>query len=101
MIKMKFVNKEPINKGWSCDRKYCAVTADGTKYLLRITPKENSASRADMFRIQQEVAALDVPMCKPVEFGACEDGVYIVQTWIDGDEAESVIPLLSDTEQYV
>lgn len=70
MIKMKFVNKEPINKGWSCDRKYCAVTADGTKYLLRITPKENSASRADMFRIQQEVAALDVPMCKPVEFGA-------------------------------
>lgn len=101
MIQMKFVNKEPINKGWSCDRKYCAVTADGTKYLLRITPKEKSASRADMFRIQQEVAALDVPMCKPVEFGACEDGVYIVQTWIDGDEAESVIPRLSDTEQYV
>lgn len=53
MIQMKFVNKEPINKGWSCDRKYCAVTADGTKYLLRITPKEKSASRADMFRIQQ------------------------------------------------
>ena len=51
MIQMKFVNKEPINKGWSCDRKYCAVTADGTKYLLRITPKEKSASRADMFRI--------------------------------------------------
>ena len=59
MIKMKFVNKEPINKGWSCDRKYCAVTADGTKYLLRITPKEKSANRADMFCMQQKVAALN------------------------------------------
>lgn len=101
MIQMTFVSKEPINKGWSCDRKYCATTSDGTKYLLRITPKEKSASRADMFRMQQEVAALDVPMCKPVEFGACEDGVYTVQTWIDGDDAESVIPFLADTEQYI
>ena len=100
MIQMKFVNRESINKGWSCDRKYCAMTADGTKYLLRITPKEKSASRADMFRMQQEVAALDVPMCKPIEFGVCEEGVYTVQTWIDGDDAESVIPFLSDTEQY-
>ena len=101
MIQMKFVTKEPINKGWSCDRKYCVVTADGTKYLLRITPQEKSAGRADMFRMQQEVAALDVPMCRPVEFGACEDGVYMIQTWIDGDDAESVIPSLPDTEQYV
>ena len=101
MIQMTFVSREPINKGWSCDRKYCAVTADGTKYLLRITPKEKSASRADMFRMQQEAAALGVPMCKPIAFGACEDGVYTVQTWIDGDDAESVIPSLPDTEQYV
>ena len=97
---MEFVSKEPIHKGWSCDRKYCAMTSDGTKYLLRITPKEKSANRADMFRMQQEVAALDVPMCKPVAFGACEDGVYMVQTWIDGEDAESVIPFLPDTRQY-
>ncbi len=51
MTQMKFVNKEPINKGWSCDRKYCAVTADVTKYLLRITPREKNAVRADKFRI--------------------------------------------------
>ena len=101
MIQMKFANKEPINRGWSCDRKYCAVTADGKKYLLRITPKEKSANRADMFRMQQEIAALHVPMCKPVEFGVCEEGVYIVQTWIDGEDAEKMIPFLPDTEQYV
>ena len=98
---MRFAGKEPIRKGWSCDQKYCARTADGTKYLLRITPQEKSAGRAVMFRMQQQVAALGIPMCKPVEFGACEEGVYTVQTWIDGEDAENVIPALSDTEQYV
>lgn len=34
---MKYETKAPINKGWSCDKKYCVITADGTKYLLRIT----------------------------------------------------------------
>lgn len=34
MILESIVNKSPIVKGWSGDQKYCAVTADGTKYLL-------------------------------------------------------------------
>lgn len=101
MPEIKFISKEPIRKGWSCDKKYCAVTADGTKYLLRITPEEKSASRTDMFRMQKEVAALNVPMCKPVEFGSCEEGVYSIQSWIDGVDAEEIVPALSDTEQYV
>jgi len=29
---------EPITKGWSEDKKFCVTKADGTKYLLRITP---------------------------------------------------------------
>ena len=32
------VSRTPIDKGWSGDQKYCAVTADDTKYLLRISP---------------------------------------------------------------
>lgn len=73
-----FVLKEPINKGWSCDKKYCVTDAKGTKYLLRITPLEKSASREDMFRMQKEVASLGIPMCQPVEMGRCEEGVYIL-----------------------
>ena len=95
-----FISKEPINKGWSCDSKYCVTTADGKRYLLRITPEENSASRAEMFRMQKQVAALGVAMCKPVEFGKCEEGVYQFQTWIDGTDAEKVIPYLTESEQY-
>ena len=100
MSNLNFASKKEINKGWSCDKKYCVSTDDGQKYLLRITPEEKSANRADMFSIQKKVADLKVPMCKPVEFGKCDEGVYILQTWIDGADAEDVIPTLSDSEQY-
>lgn len=95
-----FVSKEPIDKGWSCDQKYCVTTTDGTKYLLRITPKEKAASRLNCFRMQQAVAALGVPMCQPIECGECDEGAYILQSWIDGKDAEEVVPMLSGMKQY-
>lgn len=104
---------ENIPRGWSGDKKYKITAADGTKYLLRITPKETSGSLGDdslggrqytkqqhMFQIQQSVAALGVPMCRPVACGRCEQGFYNIQTWVEGRDAEEVIPLLSDAEQY-
>lgn len=100
MPQLNFISKEPINRGWSFDKKYCVTAADGVKYLLRVTPEEKSANRAEMFRMQQQVAALGVSMCKPVEFGQCDEGVYTVQTWIDGKDAEEIIPYLADSEQY-
>jgi aminoglycoside phosphotransferase (APT) family kinase protein len=39
-------------------------------------------------------------MCKPLEFGTSDEGVYSVQTWIDGVDAEEVMPDLTDIEQY-
>lgn len=98
--KLNFISKELINKGWSCDKKYCVTTTDGVKYLLRVTPKEKSANRAEMFRMQQQVAALGVPMCRPIEIGNCDEGLYTVQTWVDGKDAEEIIPHLNNSEQY-
>ncbi len=97
---MKFVHKIPIPKGWSGDKKYCAVASDGTKYLLRIATKEKADRYRETFEIQQKIAALDIPMCRPVSIGACEEGVYTIETWIDGQDAEEVIPYLSDSQQY-
>lgn len=99
-MQIKIISKEPINKGWSCDKKYCATAEDGTKYLLRITPEEKSTCREKMFQMQQKVVELGVSMCKPVEFGKCEDGVYMLQTWVHGQDAEEIIPSLSADEQY-
>ncbi len=97
---MDFISKELICKGWSGDKKYCAMTADGMKYLLRISPDEKSENREKIFHIQEKLADLDIPMCKPVEFGRCDEGVYTVQTWIEGEDAEEVVPTLPFSEQY-
>lgn len=97
---MEFIAKVPIDKGWSCDKKYRVTAADGTSYLLRVTQGEKAASRAEGFRMQRQVAALGVPMCLPVEYGACDGGVYILQSWIEGRDAEEAVPALPKAEQY-
>ncbi len=89
-----------IDRGWSCDKKYCITDKDGTKHFLRITPHEKSATREDMFKMMQQVSRLGVPMCQPIEFGFCDEGAYSILSWIDGSDAETVIPTRSDNEQY-
>ena len=100
MSQLRFISKELINKGWSGDKKFCVTTVQGNKYLLRITPERKSSKHLDMFRMQKQVAALGIPMCRPVEFGKCDEGVYTVQTWVDGKDAKEVIPFLEESEQY-
>jgi len=96
-----FKKIEPIVKGWSEDKKYCVTTEDGIKYLLRITPLSRYEERKSLFTMLEKVAALDIPMCVPIEFGTCDDGVYIMQNWITGEDIEAVLPLLSESEQYL
>jgi aminoglycoside phosphotransferase (APT) family kinase protein len=107
IMRQGFIKIEPITKGWSEDKKYCVTTADGTKYLLRISPASRFETRKALFAMLEKVAALKISMCMPVEFGICEDntlfqgGVYSLQSWIGGEDLEAVLPLLSETEQYV
>lgn len=100
MLYESIINKTPIEKGWSGDKKYCAVTADGGKYLLRISPMERYERKKREFDRMGDVAALGIPMCLPVEFGTCEDGVYSIQSWIEGFDAEEYISTLPKEKQY-
>ena len=99
-IYARLVKCEPIINGWSEDKKYCASTADGEKYLLRITSISRYEARKSLFCILQQLAALDVPMCKPIEFGVCNDGVYSIQSWINGEDLEVRLPQLPEAGQY-
>ena len=94
------ISRSPIDKGWSGDQKYCAVTTDGTKYLLRISSIERLERKRREYEKMSEVAELGIPMCMPVEFGTCEEGAYSIQTWIDGEEAETAIMSMDSSEQY-
>ena len=97
---MQFVTKEPINKGWSSDRKYRVTDENGTPYLLRISDISQYNAKLHEFNMMKQVAALGVPMCQPIAFGSCDEGVYSLQSWIDGEDAELLLPSCSDSEQY-
>lgn len=66
---MKIITKEPIHKGWSKDRKYCVKDEAGETYLLRVSDISQYDAKRFEFDMMQKVAALGVPMCKPLEFG--------------------------------
>jgi aminoglycoside phosphotransferase (APT) family kinase protein len=63
-----FTQIEPINKGWSSDKKYCVTKANGKKYLFRISPLEKYELKKHDYEMMQRVASLGVPMCQPIEF---------------------------------
>lgn len=97
---MHFMTKTEIKKGWSGDKKYCVTDADGKKYLFRVSPIEQYDRKKSEFEMIKQVAALGVPMCVPLAFGTCDEGVYSLQSWIDGTDAEEILPTLPDDTQY-
>ena len=100
MAGLHFIAQEPICKGWSQDKKYRVTDAQGVYYLLRISPAEQYDRKKNEFERMRTIAALGIPMCKPIEFGVCDAGVYSVQSWIDGTDAEEAIPALTREAQY-
>ena len=99
MLYDEIIRREPVEKGWSGDKKYHIWTKDG-EYLLRVSPVEKAARREGEFRRMEAVSALGVPTCDPVEFSIQEEGVCVILRWIDGHDAEEVIPTLTEDEQY-
>jgi aminoglycoside phosphotransferase (APT) family kinase protein len=99
-IYQTIISRSFIDKGWSGDQKYCAVSADGARHLLRISSVERLERKRREYEKMGEVAQLGIPMCLPVEFGICEEGAYSIQSWIDGVDAEEKILSLNAAEQY-
>ena len=89
-----------IKKGWSDEKKYKVVDKSGQTYLLRISSPEQYEYKKAEYENMERVSALGIPMCQPVEFGICEEGVYSLQSWIEGKDAEEEIINFSDKRVY-
>lgn len=100
MLFDRLVRREYIDKGWSGDRKFRAETADGEQYLLRISPAEKKDAVALCYSRMKAAEMLQISMCRALEWGTCGEGVYFIQSWIDGGDAEAVIPALDAETQY-
>jgi aminoglycoside phosphotransferase (APT) family kinase protein len=117
---------EPIAKGWSKDTKYRVETSCGEQLLVRISDIAEYPRKKLEFEALRELEALPILMTRPMDFGTFNDGVgdadypdgaysaddadgaddipctrvFTITTWIDGVDAESVLPELSAKEQY-
>ena len=100
MLRNHIIRLEAIDKGWSGDKKYHIFTDSGAEYLLRVSPVERLERRRAEFARMEQAAALGIPMCDPVEFGVCDEGVYQILRWIDGQDAEPLMPTLPPERQY-
>ena len=97
-----FIKMEPIYKGQSNDEKYYIETVDGKRLLLRVTDiKEYERKKAE-YGMMERVYKLGVLTPTPYDFGLCDEGkkVYSLSGWLDGKDAETLIPLMTEEEQY-
>lgn len=97
----QFAKIEPILKGWSNDKKYKIETKDGALLLLRIAEIEEVEKKRAEFDFVKRVADLGIPMSRPVDFGFCNQGkqVYTLLTWCEGEDAERLLPQLTEEQQ--
>ncbi len=93
---------EPLNKGWSSDKKYYIETKDGEKLLLRVSDISEYDKKKAEYEAIKKLDNFDILMSRPLDFGAFNSSknVYMLLTWIDGEDAESVLPTLNKKEQY-
>lgn len=93
---------EPLYKGWSEDKKFYIEDNTGQKLLLRVS----DYSKYEVKRLENEymnkASILGITMSKPLDFGVCSNGksVYSLLTWVEGEDAETALPKISEREQY-
>ena len=95
----RITQRRLIRRGWSGDRKYRVRTESGYRFL-RISPIGKHARAEEVFRTMKRFFDLGISMCEPLEMGVCEEGVYALSSWIDGEDAERALLHLSPEEQF-
>ena len=93
---------EKITKGWSADEKYKITTKLGEKLLLRLSSIDRYDEKKKEYDIITKYSKSGISMSMPVEFGICNQNksVYMLLSWVEGEDLESVLPCLSREEQY-
>ncbi len=91
-----------IEKGMSGDRKYYIETIEGKKLLLRITEASNYETKKKDYDFLFCLNKASLPVPKAIDFGMCEAGksVYTLLEWMEGEEAEKVVPSMVREKQY-
>lgn len=97
---MEFAKLEPVESGWSGDKKYRAWDPEGRRYFLRICPLAREEKLRQAFSFQKQAADNGLPVSRPLELSREGNQLLWVEEWLPGDMAEQVLPSLTQKEQY-
>lgn len=97
-----FIIVKEIKDGMSGDRKYYIETDAGQKLLLRISEVAYIDTKKKDYDFLSSLNKAKLPVPRAVDFGLCEEGqsVYMLLEWMEGEEAEKVLPDMPEDEQY-
>jgi aminoglycoside phosphotransferase (APT) family kinase protein len=98
----KWLIIEKIDRGWSDDLKYFIETIDHQKLILRTSNIQNYEVKKKEYEVIQKYAKLGFSMSLPVDFGVStpDSIVYMLLTYVDGEDLETALPKLSEEKQY-
>ena len=99
---INWASVESIDKGWSSDKKYHIRTQEDEHLLLRISSNEEYDIKKKEFEIIEKYSKLGFQMSMPKGFGVCNENqnTYMLLTWLEGCDLETVLPQLTEKEQY-
>ncbi len=98
----KWKKVEEVKKGWSLEKKFKITLDSGETQLLRIVDREQTERKQREFKLLSDLKPLKIWMSTPLETGICNDGksVYTIFTWLEGQDAEILLPQYPKKEQY-
>ncbi len=96
-----FQQAELVDKGWSTDVKFRVHMQSGDDLLLRLAESSELDKKRDEYQTIQQFSKLGIPMSQPLDLGICDGGsrIYTLLSWQEGNDAEVVLPTLSEGQQ--
>ncbi len=91
---------EFIDKGFSNDVKYHVVDKKNEHYIIRVADVLSYERKFAQFDYLKEIDKLNLNTSSPVEISLFDGEIYALLTWVEGNEAEEVLPTLDKKTQY-
>lgn len=90
-----------IKKGVSADEKYFVSLHDPeSKYLVRFFPINQYKDREKEFTLLKAIEAYETKAIKAIEIGKTNGYGYLITTFIEGNDVEQELGILTENEQY-
>ncbi|MFE3573523.1 aminoglycoside phosphotransferase family protein [Lysinibacillus sp. NPDC059133] len=90
-----------INKGLSSDEKYfISLKNSNEKYMIRFFPISQFEDKEKEFALLKTIETYTTKAIKAIEIGKIQGHGYMVTTYMDGNDVEDELLVLTEKEQY-